>query len=160
MGDAGALVTNDAALADRLRALREHGQQRKYEHDVVGWTSRLDTIQAAVLLRKLEYLDEWNDQRRRIADLYSEALAGVGDLVLPNVSDRGQVWHLYVVRTEDPARSRHAPGRAGHWNRPTLPGTASHLSKAYAHLGLSPRARFQSPSALRARPSRSRCSPA
>ena len=83
IGDAGALVTDDAELADQVRALREHGQRRKYEHDLVGWTSRLDTVQAAVLLRKLPHLDRWNEQRRTIADLYLEGLEGVGDLVLP-----------------------------------------------------------------------------
>ena len=136
MGDAGALVTDDAGLADEVRALREHGQRRKYEHDVVGWTSRLDTIQAAILLRKLPHLDSWNDQRRTMADLYYEALNGVGDLTLPDVSDRGQVWHLFVVRTAD------AGGLAGYLSSRSI-GTGRHypepphLSKAYAHLGLS-----------------------
>src|SRR5262249_46752740 len=102
MGDAGALVTNDAELASTIRALREHGQRQKYMHDTIGWTSRLDTIHAAVLLRKPPHLDEWNAQRRAAADLYTEGLAGVGDLVLPDASDRGQVWHLFVVRTQDP----------------------------------------------------------
>ena len=136
MGDAGALVTNDAALATETRALREHGQHRKYEHDAIGWTARLDTIQAAVLLRKLAHLDQWNDQRRLIADLYCEALEGVGDLGLPDARDRGQVWHLYVVRTEDPAGlaehlARRGIGSGRHYPEPP------HLSQAYAALGLS-----------------------
>ncbi len=95
-----------------VRALREHGQRRKYEHDAIGWTSRLDTIQAAVLIRKLAFLDEWNAERRAIADLYAEGLAGVGDLGLPDVTDRGQVWHLYVVRTGDPVGLAQSPGGA------------------------------------------------
>ncbi len=132
-GDAGALVTDDAELADRIRALREHGQRRKYEHDVVGWTSRLDTIQAAVLARKLPHLDTWNEERRRTADLYSEGLAGLGDLTLPDTTDRGQVWHLFVVRTADPAGlAAHLAGRqiatGRHYPEPP------HLSKAYASL--------------------------
>jgi dTDP-4-amino-4,6-dideoxygalactose transaminase len=134
-GDAGALVTDDAELANRTRALREHGQARKYEHDSIGWTSRLDTIQAAVLLHKLPLLDGWNDERRVIADLYSEGLDGLGDLALPDTRDRGHVWHLFVVRTSDPnglaahLAARHvATGR--HYPEPP------HLSKAYAHLGL------------------------
>ena len=136
MGDAGALVTNDAGLARDARALREHGQYRKYEHDEIGWTARLDTIQASVLLRKLPHLDEWNDQRRRVADLYAEALTGVGDLVLPDVADRGQVWHLYVVRTQDPTGlAEHLAGRGvgvgRHYPEPP------HLSRAYAGLGFS-----------------------
>jgi dTDP-3-amino-3,4,6-trideoxy-alpha-D-glucose transaminase len=135
IGDAGALVTDDAELAGRVRALREHGQKRKYEHEFVGWTSRLDTIQAAVLLRKLPHLDEWNGQRRAIADLYAQGLEGVGDLVLPDTSDRGQVWHLFVVLTDNPS------GLAAHLTERSI-GTGRHypepphLSDAYAHLGL------------------------
>jgi dTDP-4-amino-4,6-dideoxygalactose transaminase len=134
MGDAGALVTNDAVLGDAVRALREHGQRRKYEHDVVGWTSRLDTIHAAVLLRKLPHLDDWNAQRRAAADLYAESLAGVGDLTLPDVGDRGQVWHLFVVRTanRDGLASHLAErgiGTGRHYPEPP------HLSEAYRHLG-------------------------
>jgi dTDP-3-amino-3,4,6-trideoxy-alpha-D-glucose transaminase len=134
-GDAGALVTDDEELAGQARALREHGQRRKYEHDVVGWTSRLDTIQATVLARKLPHLDAWNDERRRIADLYSEGLAGIGDLALPDVSDRGQVWHLFVVRTADPGGlashlAAREIGTGRHYPEPP------HLSRAYAHLGV------------------------
>ena len=76
MGDAGALVTNDAGIAARVRALREHGQDRKYHHDEIGWTARLDTIQAAVLSRKLPLLDGWNDERRAIAALYARRARG------------------------------------------------------------------------------------
>lgn len=136
MGDAGALVTNDEALASRVRALREHGQFRKYHHDLIGWTARLDTIQAAVLLRKLPELDGWNDERRRVAAQYLVALAGVGDLALPSVpAGSHPVWHLFVVRTADPE------GLAGHLRADGI-GTGRHypepphLSGAYAHLGL------------------------
>jgi dTDP-3-amino-3,4,6-trideoxy-alpha-D-glucose transaminase len=137
LGDAGALVTDDGELAANTRALREHGQLRKYEHGAIGWTARLDTIQAAALVRKLPYLDGWNEQRREVADLYAECLSGVGDLALPNGKDRGQVWHLYVVRTENPAGlAAHLAGdgigTGRHYPEPP------HLSKAYASLGLSP----------------------
>lgn len=102
-GDAGALVTSDAALAARARALREHGQTAKYRHDYEGYTSRLDTIQALALLHKLPLLDTWNDRRREATGLYAEALAGIGDLRLPNVpSGSNPVWHLFVVRTAAP----------------------------------------------------------
>jgi dTDP-4-amino-4,6-dideoxygalactose transaminase len=134
MGDAGALVTDDAALADTMRALREHGQRRKYVHDLVGWTSRLDTVQAAVLLRKLPLLDDWNAQRRAAADQYADGLAGVGDLVLPDVGDRGQVWHLFVIRTADRdglAEHLATRGIASGRHYPEAP----HLSAPYAHLG-------------------------
>jgi dTDP-4-amino-4,6-dideoxygalactose transaminase len=137
MGDAGALTTDDEDLAAAVRGLREHGQRAKYEHDAIGWTARLDSVQAAFLLRKLPLLDGWNDERRGAADLYAAGLDGVGDLVLPDVSDRGQVWHLYVVRTADPS------GLAGHLAERGI-GTGRHypepphLSKAYAHLGWPP----------------------
>ena len=135
IGDAGAVTTNDDRIATRVRALREHGQSRKYQHDEIGWTARLDTIQAAVLLRKLVYLDGWNEQRRSIAAMYLDALSGVGDLVLPSVPDNGSpVWHLFVIRTADPvgladhlSRLEIATGR--HYPEPP------HLSRAYSFLG-------------------------
>jgi dTDP-4-amino-4,6-dideoxygalactose transaminase len=134
-GDAGALVTDDAVLADRVRALREHGQRSKYRHDFEGYTARLDTIQALVLLRKLPLLDAWNEERRAIASFYDEALADVGDLRVPPVASASEpVWHLYEIRTSDPAaladhlRERGvATGR--HYPEP------AHLSPAYAWLG-------------------------
>ena len=135
MGDAGALTTNDDRIAARVRALREHGQSRKYHHDEIGWTARLDTIQAAVLLRKLAYLDDWNEQRRSIAALYLDALSGVGDLSLPNVPDSSRpVWHLFVIRTADPV------GMAGHLSRLEIASgrhypEPPHLSRAYSFLG-------------------------
>jgi len=99
-GDAGALVTSDPELVARVRSLREHGQTAKYVHARLGWTARLDTIQALVLEHKLPLLDEWNEQRREAARFYGEALAGVGDLVLPPVATGSTpAWHLYVVRT-------------------------------------------------------------
>ena len=84
-GDAGALVTQDPHLAMRVQALREHGQQSKYRHEWEGYTARLDTIQALVLLHKLPLLDGWNEERRAVARYYDEHLNGVGDLRLPPV---------------------------------------------------------------------------
>jgi dTDP-4-amino-4,6-dideoxygalactose transaminase len=99
-GDAGALITDDEALAVRARALRQHGQTAKNRHESEGYTARLDTIQALVLLLKLPFLERWNGERRRLAALYHQALAGVGDLVLPPVPRGSEpVWHLYVVRS-------------------------------------------------------------
>src|SRR4029078_6763974 len=74
-GDGGAIVTNDAELADKLRLLRNYGQRVKNVHSMLAYNSRLDTLQAAVLLVKLSYLDEWNERRRAIADAYRERLA-------------------------------------------------------------------------------------
>jgi dTDP-4-amino-4,6-dideoxygalactose transaminase len=102
-GDAGACVTGDEELAAHVRALREHGQRRKYFHDFEGYTARLDTIQALALLHKLPLLAGWNEERRAAARFYAQALAGVGDLVLPTVPEGSSpVWHLYVVRTAEP----------------------------------------------------------
>ncbi|HWN21211.1 MAG TPA: DegT/DnrJ/EryC1/StrS family aminotransferase, partial [Gaiellaceae bacterium] len=135
MGDAGALVTADERLAFRVRALREHGQTRKYEHEWEGYTARLDTLQAAVLLRKLPLLEAWNESRRAAARLYSEALAGIGDLVLPAVATGSEpVWHLYVVRTADPVALADSLAASGigtgrHYPQPV------HLATAYAWLG-------------------------
>lgn len=135
LGDAGALVTNDASLAAKVRALREHGQERKYVHDRIGWTARLDTIQAIALLLKLPHLDGWNAERRAAASFYSEALADTGDLVLPpRPAASDHVWHLYVVRTRDPGGMiEHlralGVGTSRHYPEPP------HLSRAYAELG-------------------------
>jgi dTDP-4-amino-4,6-dideoxygalactose transaminase len=137
-GDAGAFVTNDPALAEEMQALREHGQRAKYKHEREGYTARLDTIQALVLLHKLSLLDGWNEARRAAADLYLAALEGVGDLVLPPIASGSRpVWHLFVVRTADPA------AMAAHLDRRQI-GTgrhypeAPHRSRAYEWLGYRP----------------------
>ena len=99
-GDAGALVTNNAEVADRVRMMRNYGQRKKYEHVFLAWNRRLDTLQAAVLRVKLPHLDTWNEARRRNASMYDELLAGAR-LDLPHTTpDRDHVFHLYVVQTE------------------------------------------------------------
>jgi dTDP-4-amino-4,6-dideoxygalactose transaminase len=134
-GDAGALVTDDAELAETARALREHGQRQKYRHELRGYTARLDTVQALVLRRKLPLLDAWNEDRRAAARHYGEMLAGVGDLVLP-VTPAGSepVWHLYVVRTADPEALASSLAGRGIGTGRHYP-EAVHLSVAYRHLG-------------------------
>ena len=135
MGDAGALVTDDDGLAERVSALREHGQRRKYTHELEGYTSRLDALQAVVLRHKLPLLEGWNDERRMIAQAYDHALGGVGDLVLPPVAPGSvPVYHLYVVRTahrgalaDSLAARGIATGR--HYPEPV------HLSGAFSYLG-------------------------
>ena len=134
-GDAGALVTDDEPLAARIRALREHGQTRKYVHEVEGWTARLDTIQAIVLNRKLPLLDRWNGERRAAAAKYDERLAGIGDLSLPPVPAGSEpVWHIYAVRTAEPERlagflRERGIGTGRHYPDPV------HLAPAYSFLG-------------------------
>lgn len=135
-GDAGALTTEDPQLAIRVRALREHGQTAKYQHDYEGWTSRLDTIQAIVLRHKLAHLGQWNEARRAAAATYLTLLDGVGDLKLPNaIPGSSHVWHLFVLRTANPVALADFLGARGigtgrHYPQPP------HLTAAYAGLGL------------------------
>ena len=134
LGDGGAVVTNDAGLADRLRKLRDLGQARKYEHVLPGHNERLDTLQAAVLRAKLPYLEGWNEARRRHARAYDERLADSPvepPLVAP---DREHVWHLYVVRSSERERIRSSLAAEGiqtglHYPVPV------HLQEAFASLG-------------------------
>jgi len=135
LGDGGAVTTEDPDLAHRLRTLRNYGSQQKYENVVVGWNSRLDEVQAAVLGVKLEALDEWNLRRRIVAARYLEGLEGT-DLVLPAVPQwTDPAWHLFVVRTpRRNALQRHLSdagiGSLIHYPLPP------HLQAAYADLGL------------------------
>jgi len=97
-GDGGMVTTNDRSLAERVRALRNYGQSEKYHHDLIGINSRLDELQAAVLRVKLPRLDEWNQKRRRIAQLYKEILEQT-DVVLPTERTyANHVYHLFVIR--------------------------------------------------------------
>ncbi len=99
-GDGGMLVTSSDALADKVRVLRDHGARKKYHHDVVGVNSRLDEIQAAILLVKLKYLDRWNEARRKHARDYAEGLAGL-PLDLPSEpKGRTHIYHLYSIQTD------------------------------------------------------------
>ncbi len=98
LGDGGAITTDDAELAERIRVLRNYGSRVKYVNDVQGYNSRLDPLQAAVLRVKLQHLDAWNARRAGIAQQYVDGLRGTG-LVLPHVPDWADpVWHLFVVR--------------------------------------------------------------
>ena len=98
-GDGGAVTTNDADVAERVRMLRNYGSREKYVHELKGFNSRLDPLQAAILAVKLRHLDEWNGRRGQIARLYSERLAGshVEPPFVPDHADPS--WHLYVIRS-------------------------------------------------------------
>ncbi len=101
LGDGGAVVTNNTELAQKLRLLREYGWQRRYISEVAGMNTRLDEIQAAVLRVKLQYLDEENEQRRQLAEVYNSCLANT-PLVLPEVGqDVESVYHQYVVKSAE-----------------------------------------------------------
>jgi dTDP-3-amino-3,4,6-trideoxy-alpha-D-glucose transaminase len=100
LGDAGAVTTNDPALAERLRRLRNGGQTERYRHVEFGVNSRLDEMQAAVLRERLALLPAWTTRRRTLAARYRRALAGA-PVVVPPEFDAGHVYHLFVVRTPD-----------------------------------------------------------
>jgi len=133
-GDAGAVTTNDANLAARLRKLRNYGSSVRYVHDEQGFNSRLDPIQAAILRVKLGHLESWNSRRREIAERYQCELVGTG-LVLPKVTtDSESSWHLFPVRHPQRDEMREALTAAGvetliHYPIPP------HLQRAYAGLG-------------------------
>lgn len=134
-GEAGAVLTNDADVAQSARAIRDHGSTKKYEHDVLGFNSRLDTLQAVVLSAKLRRLAEWNRARQTAATLYDDLLRELPDVQPPVVAEGNEmVWHMYVVRV--PERDRvlahlHESGvGAGiHYPIPV------HLQPAMANLG-------------------------
>jgi dTDP-3-amino-3,4,6-trideoxy-alpha-D-glucose transaminase len=103
-GDAGAVVSSDGELVQRIRMLANHGRREKYVHETAGTNSRLDALQAAVLRVKLGSLDRWNDMRRRLAARYTQGLSGLDGLTLelPRVNANAEsVWHLFVVRAPD-----------------------------------------------------------
>ncbi len=134
-GDAGALVTADPALAGSARGLRQHGERARGSSERIGYTARLDTLQAAVLLRKLPLLGEWTRMRRETAALYAAALAAVGDVrTLPVPAGSEPVWHLCPIRTAQAEGLRAFLAERGietgrHYPQPP------HLAPAYAVLG-------------------------
>ncbi len=100
-GDAGAVCTNDEALATLIAKLKDHGRMSKYEHDELGYGERLDGLQAAILSAKLPHLDGWNEARRQHAAYYTQALAGVAGVQTPQVmADSLHAFHLYCVRVQ------------------------------------------------------------
>jgi dTDP-4-amino-4,6-dideoxygalactose transaminase len=101
-GEAGAIVTNNAELAEKMRMLRDHGQARKYHHSMIGWNARMDGFQGAVLRVKLKYLSAWNEVRRRNAKLYNELLSDVSNVIIPVEADYAKhVYHIYAIRTQN-----------------------------------------------------------
>lgn len=106
LGDGGAVVTNDGALAERARSIREYGWRERYVSQEPGMNSRLDELQAAILRVKLRHLDHDNKRRRRIAEVYTNALTGSG-ITVPQIKDISHAWHQYVIRSprRDPLRA-------------------------------------------------------
>jgi dTDP-4-amino-4,6-dideoxygalactose transaminase len=134
-GEAGAVTTHDAELADRVRTLRNYGSKKKYYNEVKGYNSRLDELQAAFLRVKLGKLDEWNARRRTVAAQYLAELAGLPDLTLPFVPEWAEpVWHLFVVRhpKRDALQQKLTDAGIGTLIHYPVP---PHLSGAYADAG-------------------------
>ncbi|HVV19468.1 MAG TPA: DegT/DnrJ/EryC1/StrS family aminotransferase [Pseudonocardiaceae bacterium] len=134
-GDAGAVVTDSAEIAEGIALLRDHGSPRRYEHTVLGFNSRLDTLQAVVLSAKLKRLDGWNEDRRKAAERYHELIAELPDVVRPVVAEGNDpVWHLYVVLVPERDRVLAALHEAGIGAGIHYP-TPIHLTGAFASLG-------------------------
>ncbi|WP_017302733.1 DegT/DnrJ/EryC1/StrS family aminotransferase [Spirulina subsalsa] len=104
-GDGGMVVTNDDQVAEVARMLRVHGARKKYHNEMLGYNSRLDTLQAAILRVKLPYLEQWNEGRRRVAQTYNELLADVAGIITPELAD-GHVFHQYTIRVLDGKREK------------------------------------------------------
>lgn len=130
-GDGGAVVTSDPDLAERVRIIGNYGSRSKYYHEVVGYNSRLDPLQAAFLSIKLDILDEWNEHRRQIANIYLERLADVDELTLPAAGEGVSVWHLFVVRYKNRDALREALHSRGVATAIHYP-IANHKSGAFA----------------------------
>ncbi len=104
-GDGGLIATNDDRVAELARMLRAHGAQKKYHNEIIGYNSRLDTLQAAILRVKLPHIDKWNQGRQRVATAYQELLANIPGIIVPEVAD-GHVFHQYTIRVTDGRRDR------------------------------------------------------
>jgi dTDP-4-amino-4,6-dideoxygalactose transaminase len=136
-GEAGAVVTSDEELAERIRILRDHGQVRKYYHTMIGWNCRMDGIQAAILRIKLRHLASNNQLRRAHAEFYNQSFAEVDEIVTPHEASSGRhIYHIYAVRTperDDMLRllAEKNIGCAIHYPVPI------HLQDAYQELGYS-----------------------
>ena len=137
-GEAGAITTDDEAMAKRMKMIRDHGQAKKYYHDIEGYNGRLDSIQAGWLSVKLPHLAKWNESRRKLAHRYHESLAKLKEfMVIPEEAPWTKgVYHLYVVRVPDREALQAHLAEAGigtgiHYPIPL------HQQKAYEHLGYS-----------------------
>jgi len=135
-GEAGAVTTDDEKIALCVRMLRDHGQAQKYYHDLEGYNSRLDAIQAGVLRAKLPYLAEWNRKRREVAVGYHQLLQPLAEIIMPpyEPSSSNAVYHLYVIRSKDRERLQRHLAEASIGTGVHYP-VALHLQKAYLGMG-------------------------
>ncbi|MEY2977349.1 MAG: hypothetical protein RLZZ435_1488 [Cyanobacteriota bacterium] len=140
-GDAGAIVTADPEIAQRIRQLREHGSPERYYHSELGLNSRLDALQAAILRIKLHHLDRWNQQRRQVADRYQAGLQSFPALQLPQpLPDSEPVWHQYTLRVKSCAaapRCQNSPsGDTSPCDLPNTPRCRDWLKSQLADQGI------------------------
>ncbi len=135
VGEAGAVITQDETIAEKIRFLRDHGQSRKNHHLVIGGNGRMDEIQAAALSIKLPYLDAENDSRRNLAQHYQRSLSGIDGIGLPAIGhDRSHVFHIYAIRSNDRNRLIEVLDEQGIGYGIHYP-TPIHLQPAYQMLG-------------------------
>ncbi len=134
-GQGGMVLTNNEELAERVRMLIDHGQKERYLHEFEGWNFKMDGFQAAILNVKLNYLDDWNEDRRQNAYYYNKLLNGIDKIITPKEMDYGKhIYHLYVLRVPDRDGfmkffKENGIGTGIHYPKPL------HLQKAYSHLG-------------------------
>jgi dTDP-4-amino-4,6-dideoxygalactose transaminase len=137
-GEAGAVTTNDDAIARKIRMLRDHGQVRKYEHAIEGYNGRMDAIQAGILFAKLRRLPEWNRQRRAAAGRYRELFAGCPAMMLPYELEYARSnYHLFVIRIQERDALLEYLGETGIGAMVHYPAPI-HLQAAFRHLGYKP----------------------
>lgn len=135
LGDAGAITTNDEELAGKIKMLRNYGSREKYYNECIGYNKRLDEIQAAFLSVKLKYLQQFTEERKRIAEIYLKQLAGIEEIILPKtLKGATHVYHVFLIRTQRRNELQVYLKEKGidtliHYPMPP------HLQKAYAHLG-------------------------
>jgi dTDP-4-amino-4,6-dideoxygalactose transaminase len=135
-GEAGAVVTHNSEMAGKVRMLRDHGQSKKYHHDVIGWNDRMDGIQGAILSAKLKHLPAWNQARGKHAQLYTKLLRDVDGVVVPEEAPYARhIYHVYAVRVKKRDQLMNGLGGKGigcgiHYPVPI------HLTEAYKYLGL------------------------
>ncbi|MBI2383233.1 MAG: DegT/DnrJ/EryC1/StrS family aminotransferase [Gammaproteobacteria bacterium] len=138
-GEGGLVATQDDAIASRLRMLRDWGQDRKYHHAVKGFNYRMDGVQGAVLGVKMRFIEAWTERRRAVARWYSEALAGLPMIALPQeLRERHHVWHIYGVRVPSPLRTSIAAHLSAHGIATGLHYPVPvHMQPCFADLGYS-----------------------
>jgi dTDP-4-amino-4,6-dideoxygalactose transaminase len=101
-GEAGAITTNNKELNDKIRMLRDHGQSKKYYHDIIGWNARMDGIQGAILSVKMKYIERWNESRRKNAMLYDKLLTSISGIIIPKEHDQCKhIYHIYAIRVRN-----------------------------------------------------------